>query len=139
MEGNLRFKTDQVSLIVGSKFTVFALYYFVFRGNFLSTSPRGTYIWRGDLTEVFLRYRFGEGGYIWRGLYMVGLIFGILRYVKKKKTHTNKLKQNGKKRGKMKTNKQTKKKTACWVLSLTIAPPHKVINLVKLFLNSAFV
>ena len=43
------------------------------------------------------------------------------------------------KRGKMKTNKQ-KKKTACWpVLSLTIAPPHKVINLVKLLLNSAFV
>ena len=35
-----------------------------------------------------------------------------------------------------KKNKQ-KKETACWVLSLTIA--HKVINLVKLLLNSAFV
>ena len=43
-----------------------------------STNPRGAYIWRGDLTEGFLRYRF-EGAYIWRGLYMVGLIFGILR------------------------------------------------------------
>ena len=38
---------------------VFALFYFVFEGNFPSTSPRGAYIWRGDLTDVFLRYRFG--------------------------------------------------------------------------------
>ena len=29
------------SLIVGSKFTVFALFYFVFDGNFPSTSPPG--------------------------------------------------------------------------------------------------
>ena len=34
MEGNLRFKIDWASLIVGSKFTVFALFYFVFEGNF---------------------------------------------------------------------------------------------------------
>ena len=55
-EGNLRFKIDWASLIVRSKFTVFALCYFVFEDNFPSTSPRGAYIWRGDLTEVFLRY-----------------------------------------------------------------------------------
>ena len=54
MERNLRFKIDWASLIVGSKFTVFALFYFVFEGNFPSTSPRGAYIWRGDLTEGFL-------------------------------------------------------------------------------------
>ena len=30
MEGNLRFKIDWASLIVGNKFTVFALFYFVF-------------------------------------------------------------------------------------------------------------
>ena len=57
------------SLIVGSKFTVFALFFFVFKGNFPSTSPRGAYIWRGDLTEGFLRYRFGGlihgGAYFW--------------------------------------------------------------------------
>ena len=41
MEGNLRFKTDWASLIVESKFTVFALFYSVFEGNFPSTSPRG--------------------------------------------------------------------------------------------------
>ena len=54
-------------VIVEGKFTVFALFYFVFEGNFPNTSPRGAYIWRGDLTEGFLRYWF------W------GLIFGILR------------------------------------------------------------
>ena len=79
MEGNLRLKIDWASLIVGSKFTVFALFYFVFEGNFPSTSPRGAYIWRGDLTEVFFALLVW-GGYIWRGLYMEGLIFGILRY-----------------------------------------------------------
>ena len=37
------FKINWASLIVGSKFTVFALFYFVFviEGNFPSTSPRG--------------------------------------------------------------------------------------------------
>ena len=30
MEGNLRFKIDLARLIVGSKFTIFALFYFVF-------------------------------------------------------------------------------------------------------------
>ena len=64
-EENLRFKIDWASLIVGSKFTVFALFYFVFEGNFPSTSPRGAYIWRGDLTEGFLRYRIR--GPIFRG------------------------------------------------------------------------
>ena len=44
-EGNLRFKiADWASLIVGSEFTVFALFYFVFEGNFPSTSPRRAYI-----------------------------------------------------------------------------------------------
>ena len=62
----MRFKIDWASLIVGSKFTVFALFYFVFECNFPSTSPRGAYIWRGDLTDGFLRYRIG------------GLIFGSL-------------------------------------------------------------
>ena len=55
----MRLQIDWTSLVVRSKFTVFALFYFVFEGNFPSTSPRGAYIWRGDLTEGFLRYRFG--------------------------------------------------------------------------------
>ena len=76
MEGNLHFKIDWASLIVGRKFTVFALFYFVIEGNFSSTSPWGAYIWRGDLLEGFLRYQLYKGG-----LYLEGLIFGILRYI----------------------------------------------------------
>ena len=55
----MRLKIDWASLIVGSKFAVFALFYFVFEGNFPSTSPRGAYIRRGDLTQGFLHYWFG--------------------------------------------------------------------------------
>ena len=53
------FKIDLACLIVGRKFTVFALFYFVFEGNFQVQATGGAYIWRGDLTEVFLRYEFG--------------------------------------------------------------------------------
>ena len=71
----MRFKIDWASPIVGSKCTVVALFYFVFEGKFPSTSLRGTYIWRGDLTEGFLRYRFGGlifgGAYTRRGLFSV--------------------------------------------------------------------
>ena len=67
-EGNLRFKTDWASLIVGRKFTVFALFYFVFEGNSPSASPRGAYIWKGDLTEGFFALP------DWGGFYLEGLI-----------------------------------------------------------------
>ena len=81
MEGNLRFKTDWASLMVGSEFTVFALLYFVFEGNFPSTSPLGAYIWMGYLTEGFLRYQFGGlvfgGACTWRGLFSE--FYGIFR------------------------------------------------------------
>ena len=40
-EGNLRFKIDYASLIVERKFTVFALFYFVFEGNFQVQDPGG--------------------------------------------------------------------------------------------------
>ena len=40
-EGNLRFKIDWASLIVGRKFTVFALFYFVFEGNSKYKLPGG--------------------------------------------------------------------------------------------------
>ena len=49
MEGNLGFKIDWASLIVGSKLTVFALFYFVFEGIFPSTSPRGGLIFGGAI------------------------------------------------------------------------------------------
>ena len=78
----MRFKIDWASLIVGRKFTVFSLFYLIFEGNFQVQAPGRAYIWRGDLTDGFLRFEFGGGGaYIWRGLYMERLIFGILRYM----------------------------------------------------------
>ena len=49
----MRFKIDWDSLIVGSEFTVMALFYFVFEGNFPSKSPWGAYIWRGVFSEFY--------------------------------------------------------------------------------------
>ena len=58
---------------MGKKFTMSALFYFVFDGRFQVQAPRGAYIRRGDLTEGFLRYDFGGlifgGAYTWRGLF----------------------------------------------------------------------
>ena len=73
----MHFKIDWASLIVGRKFTVFPLFYFVFERNFQVQTPGGrgggAYIWRGDLSEGFLRYEcvwlvFG-GACTWRGLF----------------------------------------------------------------------
>ena len=79
-EGNLRFKIDWASLIVGSKFTVFTLFYFVFEGNFPSKSPWGGLYLEGRFYGGFFALPVW-GAYIWRGLYTEGLIFGILRYL----------------------------------------------------------
>ena len=67
-EGNLRFKIDWASLIVGRKFTVLLCFTLYLRAISKYKPPRGLIFRRGDLTEGFLRYEFG------------GLIFGILRY-----------------------------------------------------------
>ena len=41
--------------------------------QFSKYSPRGAYIWKGDLREGYLRYRFGRlifgGAHTWRGLF----------------------------------------------------------------------
>ena len=68
MEGNLRLKIDWANFIVGSKFTVFALFHFVFEGNFPSTSPLGAYL-EGRLSAGFCTLR------VLGGLYLEGLIF----------------------------------------------------------------
>ena len=49
----MRFKIDWASLTVGRKFTVFALFCFVFEGNFQVQAPGRAYVRRGDLTEGF--------------------------------------------------------------------------------------
>ena len=65
----MRFKIDWASLIVESKFIVFALFTLLSKYK----PPGGAYIWRGDLTEGFLRYRFRGlifgGAYTWRSLF----------------------------------------------------------------------
>ena len=63
MEGNLRFKISWASLTAGSKFTFFVLFFFVFEGNFPSTSPGGPYIWSRLRGLIF------GGAYTWRGLF----------------------------------------------------------------------
>ena len=63
----MRLKIYWASLIVGSKFTVFALFHNWGRGG------------GGNLTAGFFALP-DWGSYIWRGLYMKRLIFGILRY-----------------------------------------------------------
>ena len=66
MKGNLRLKIDWASLIVGSKFTVFALFYFVCEGNF----PSGGLYLEDRLNGGFFCVT-GLGG-----LYLEGLIHG---------------------------------------------------------------
>ena len=66
----MRFKIDWVSLIVGSNFTIFALFYFVFEGNFPSTSPRRRLYLEGRVNGGFFALP------IWGCLYLVGLIHG---------------------------------------------------------------
>ena len=70
VEGNLRFKIDWASLIVGWKFTVFALFCYVFEGNFQVQAPRRL---------IYIKGRFNEGFFCvtsLRGLYLEGLIHG---------------------------------------------------------------
>ena len=82
--GKFAFQNDWASLMVGRKFTIFALFYFV-KLRVIS------YIWRGDLTEGLLRYLFGGlifgGALTWDG--GGGLIFGIVRYVQTDLTTPN--------------------------------------------------
>ena len=63
----MRFKIDWANLIVGRKFTVLALFYFVFKGNFQAP---GVHIFGG---ASFLRYKLGGlifgGAYTWRALF----------------------------------------------------------------------
>ena len=85
MEGNLRFKIDWASLMVGRKFTVFALFYFVFEANFQVQAPGGL-IFGGRFNGGFLRYEFGGlifgGAYTWRGLFLefYGILISCCRY-----------------------------------------------------------
>ena len=86
MEGNLRFKIDWASLYWQGNLPFLLCFTLCSRAN-SKYKPLGggrAYIRRGDLTEGFLLYYFG-------GLYLEGLIFGILRYLGKFMTKSIKL------------------------------------------------
>ena len=65
----MRFKMKGLALYLEVNLPFLICFTLYLRAIFQVQAPGGTYTWRGDLTEGFLRYRFG------------GLIFGILRYV----------------------------------------------------------
>ena len=68
MEGNLGFKINWASLTVGRKFTVFALFYSVFEGNFQVQAPGGGLYLEGRFNGGFFALRVW-GAYRWRGLF----------------------------------------------------------------------
>ena len=74
----MRLKIDWASLVVGRKFTVFALFYFVFEGNFQGQAHPGDLYMEGRFNGGFFALRVWRA-YVWKGLYMEGLNFGILR------------------------------------------------------------
>ena len=61
------------------EFTFFALFYFVFEGNFQVQAPVGACIWRRDLMKGFSHYRFGGlifgGAHTWRGFFWNFMVF----------------------------------------------------------------
>ena len=64
----MHFKIDWVSLIVGSKFTIFALFYFVILGQFCKYKPPGVLYLEGRFNGVFFALPVW-GAYTWRGLF----------------------------------------------------------------------
>ena len=58
MEGNLRFKIDWASLIVGRKFTVLLCFTLHLKAISKYKSPGGLYL-EGPFNGGFLRYEFG--------------------------------------------------------------------------------
>ena len=63
---------------MGRKFTIFALFYFVFEGKFQVQAGKrrpANSKYKGRFNGGFFALRFW-GAYIWRGLYMEGLIHG---------------------------------------------------------------
>ena len=73
MDRKMRFKIDWASLIVGRKFTIFALFYFVFVVISKYKPLRGLIFGGAIKRRVFCVTNLG-------GLYLEGLISAILRY-----------------------------------------------------------
>ena len=79
MQEILCFKINWGNLIVGRIFTVFALFYLVFEGNFQVQAPWGLYMERRFNGRFFALQVWGpifEGAYTRRGLFLE--FYGIL-------------------------------------------------------------
>ena len=71
-EGNLRFKIDWASLIVGSEFTVLLCFTLYLRAIFQVQAPRGLYLegwFNGGLFALPVWGLIFGGSYTWRGLF----------------------------------------------------------------------
>ena len=84
MEGNLRFKIDWASLTVGGNLPFLLCFTLYLRVLSKYKPPGGLYM-EGRFNGRFFALQVW-GAYISRGLYMEGLIFGILRYYRNKIT-----------------------------------------------------
>ena len=80
----MRFKINWASFIFGINIPILLCFTLYLRAIFQVQALGGAYIWRGDLTGGFLRYRFGGLVFI-----LEGLIFEILRHSKITRIDTN--------------------------------------------------
>ena len=73
MDGNLRSKIYWLALYLEVNLSFLLCFALYLRAIFQVQAPGGAYVWRGDLTEGFLRYQFGGlifgGAYPWRSLF----------------------------------------------------------------------
>ena len=76
----MRLKIDWANLILGRKFIVFLCFTLYLRAISKYKSLGGLYL-EGRFNGGFFALEVW-GAYIWRGLYMEGLIFAILRYLR---------------------------------------------------------
>ena len=81
------FIIDWANLIAGRKFTVFALFYFVFEGNLQVQAPLGGLYLEGRFNGGVFALR-DWGAYIWRGLYTNFALF-LLSPSEKKTSKTS--------------------------------------------------
>ena len=87
-KGNLRFKIDWANLISGINLPLLLCFTLYLRAIFLVQAPGGLYLEERSNEGFFALPAWGA--YIWRGLYMEVLIFGILGYLLKNRTdHLN--------------------------------------------------
>ena len=118
-------------LVLGRKFTI------CIRGQIPSTSPRGAYIRRGDLKGGFFALRFWWA-YIWRGFYMEGLIFGILRACHTTEAHLTERGSHfcGKKysqKSKKQTGLQIRRESSCGLLTISVPATLWVSTILNIY------